>query len=1034
MISPKKNVPVLPLAVDDTKEGGDAELDSNASVGAKFWHRIKKMKKRINLPEIKLSDVANFFVRKNAIVPLVINHDKICLKCHEYDAIKRICCNAMYCDHCYTKDKLCPNCDTATRREKMTGATYIVNSYSEHEECRVCLDPAVKRRCCSSYYCDDCYYKLPKCRSCDSPVGQKPTLLKSMSKAALVAILLGYGATIFTVLSIIASVITITRSETAQPVGIYGYTCYGFFRTCDQYFCLDFDYPVINTTEPIPPLTKFKYCDIDSMVKMQNYGCIFDMNLYISSGQRLGFDLCASEYLEGAYIFEDTFEHWHNISFASNDMKSARWNHIVNGYSSDHCGGAESYPKSGESSVNALTFNGEYERSAETKDVDLRSGGWIEAQLFIAPIGYDVLHPFCKTTYGSYIAVEYSIDGGQTFVNMYNFDGWKYRQDNFFPIKFEVPEEAKKAHVRFKFKQYAFEGARDNWALDNVKIFRRFPDTWNEDSWWRQTMSTTKKMIQSAQCCFDTDWCETRLTVEEMDNCGKIFPFWPGRKFLIRGAELFVCICTFINFIKFCYIQTQEWLMRNRYPFHDEYQELIKLEWIYRYIPARYRPKRSLSDYAADIHLSARLISDLKGEFNDSEGTGEAKGKIALIEAEKRNKEKERKKREKRRLRKKMENKNFARAFGNEVKLDDSSSSSSEEEAKDDEAKTKYGSDVMASKMDKFKRQNVAMLRIPFENKVDLYLRKNFLYASLGLMGLITLIKISTTSYYIVHQRIKPYGLFDGDLAVTSAGLIIFAFYCDFKEIYYNLKYIVPARDQWVPLITIDLTDEVNSLFVGHHRVKLDSISDAYTFSRAYILYTLILYYIGAFPFCTLSLILRDQFLDFTNMRLVTPVFGAIIIVRAFLGSGWILKIFWSFRIFFSTDRKTRETLGYSMQSNKTKYSAFLGAGIASVIVLFVFSIVSPEWTGIAFGGALFCGFLYGAGAGCFHSLPLRPWFVLTTLEQGVWLTVKKDERCPCIYWGSSCNDIHGMEETFIVWTTDEAKFMNYVKNGMNVQ
>ena len=73
--------------------------------------------------------------------------------------------------NCYTKNEKCPNCHTATRKEKLTGATFQLKVFSEHEECRVCLEPGLSRRCCNNYYCDSCYYKLPTCRSCGSQVG-----------------------------------------------------------------------------------------------------------------------------------------------------------------------------------------------------------------------------------------------------------------------------------------------------------------------------------------------------------------------------------------------------------------------------------------------------------------------------------------------------------------------------------------------------------------------------------------------------------------------------------------------------------------------------------------------------------------------------------------------------------------------------------------------------------------------------------------------------------------------------------------------
>ena len=51
---------------------------------------------------------------------------------------------------------------------------------------------------------------------------------------------------------------------------------------------------------------------------------------------------------------------------------------------------------------------------AITKDMDVSSGGWIEAEMFIPPIGFDVKNPNCKSGYTGIIYLDYSIDGRVT--------------------------------------------------------------------------------------------------------------------------------------------------------------------------------------------------------------------------------------------------------------------------------------------------------------------------------------------------------------------------------------------------------------------------------------------------------------------------------------------------------------------------------------------------------------------------------------------------------------------------------------------
>lgn len=82
-----------------------------------------------------------------------------CVICFEEGSL-RPCCKTVYCDYDYSKDQFCPNCKTSTKKEKLTGAVFMIAPFSEHEECRVCLGPGLKRRCCGNYYCDECYCKF----------------------------------------------------------------------------------------------------------------------------------------------------------------------------------------------------------------------------------------------------------------------------------------------------------------------------------------------------------------------------------------------------------------------------------------------------------------------------------------------------------------------------------------------------------------------------------------------------------------------------------------------------------------------------------------------------------------------------------------------------------------------------------------------------------------------------------------------------------------------------------------------------------
>lgn len=85
-----------------------------------------------------------------------------CEICFEEGKMRK-CCGRVFCEYDYKKNKVCPNCNTAVDKvnghAEEGGTVYLAQGFSEHEECRTCLDMGLKRRCCGNYYCDTCYCK-----------------------------------------------------------------------------------------------------------------------------------------------------------------------------------------------------------------------------------------------------------------------------------------------------------------------------------------------------------------------------------------------------------------------------------------------------------------------------------------------------------------------------------------------------------------------------------------------------------------------------------------------------------------------------------------------------------------------------------------------------------------------------------------------------------------------------------------------------------------------------------------------------------
>ena len=967
-------------------------------------------------------------------------NERICTQCFESGATKRKCCNRLYCDHCYTKNRSCPYCHVSTRQEKMTGATFAVEAYSEIEECRCCLELGIKRKCCGSYYCDDCFYKIPQCRFCEAPVAKASTNFKGV--ATVISVIISWLATIFFIIIVVAFCIVMSANEAQTKVLMSGYKCYGLFKDCTVDICADMDPRVAPGDIAIPALADWKPCTLASTVKVSSKACVFDAQLFNATNGVMGFDLCMDKFQNGVYILEDTFDAWTNSSWTSNKMKSALWTNIVNAHATPYCGVAQSL-----GGVDALVFSGNGQRYAETQDLDISSGGWLEAALFISPIGFDVRNPFCKSSYSGGVDVEFSIDQGLTWTMMQHFDAYVWRQETFFPVRFEVPPGSRgaTASTRFQFVQRAFDAARDQWALDNVRVLRYLPPDWHTVQGFTQNVQRTLQWMQRAQCCFDTDWCETRLSLADMDDCSQQFSWYGGRRYLLRGSELYIMIIVLVNIIKFVYISGADYLIKGRMPFYSEWEDLTKMDRFMKYLPARYRPKKTLESFSGNVHLSARLGAELMDAFKDDEGSGEAKltkeDQDALKKAELERLRKEKKKLKQRMKKKKFQGSSLGQVLPESKAQDEEGGRHNEDEDEDDDddepdtrlemlADPDKKEDKGETELDKFKKSNVGMLRQPFDTRVDHRWIKFFRNYNIFLLGLFTVIKIGTTSYYEVYQPLLIFGKLRQDLTLTSLGIFFFAFCCDLKELYFALKNIVPCRPEWVPYITIDLQEDISALFIGEHVISLKDIGEIVPFPVSFALFNAMGFFLGCFPWCLFAIILRDQFLNFASMRIVTPALAIIALLRAILGPAFVVKCSFSLFYLLTFDPKLRERAGVACQAIKTRYSAVTGACMIGILTYIMCGIVANEVAMTLFGYGVLAGLFYGAFTGCIHGLPIRPWMVLTCLRGGVWMRVKKKQRCPCLYWGAFCSDMHDADEVFVVYTTDDVRFLGLVKGG----
>ena len=85
-------------------------------------------------------------------------------------------------------------------------------------------------------------------------------------------------------------------------------------------------------------------------------------------------------------------------------------------------------------------------------------------------------------------------------------------------------------------------------------------------------------------------------------------------------------------------------------------------------------------------------------------------------------------------------------------------------------------------------------------------------------------VDLGFTESYSIYKTFFPYGQYQGEISMSSYLLLFIAVYNDLKEIWYTIKYVIPYRDKWIPLVTLDLSDEGRSLIVGHFIIPIGKL------------------------------------------------------------------------------------------------------------------------------------------------------------------------------------------------------------------
>ena len=242
-------------------------------------------------------------------------------------------------------------------------------------------------------------------------------------------------------------------------------------------------------------------------------------------------------------------------------MASANWHAMANAQVTDFCGvnqlpGDLVYPRMGPGvkfGEGALVFSGVMERQATTVPLDMSHGGTVNFHLKFAPVVDNEDAVQCKTAFGGHMYLQYSIDLGDTWVKFGSYIVHNYRHQHFTAVEEELPRGGYSNQTMIMWDQPYFEDKRDYWALDDIVIFHRFEGNWREGEKYLTAKEVVWDDIQKAQCCFETELCESDPSTLTKEDCEDVFGWDGTNHYILRGADAYIIVASLLALTKFLY-------------------------------------------------------------------------------------------------------------------------------------------------------------------------------------------------------------------------------------------------------------------------------------------------------------------------------------------------------------------------------------------------------------------------------------------------------------------------------------------------
>ncbi len=156
-------------------------------------------------------------------------------------------------------------------------------------------------------------------------------------------------------------------------------------------------------------------------------------------------------------------------------------------------------------------------------------------------------------------------------------------------------------------------------------------------------------------------------------------------------------------------------------------------------------------------------------------------------------------------------------------------------------------------------------------------------------------------------------------LKLHVSGFFLLATVLDALVVLDVARNVVCLLPGWVPRVGLDFRPSDGWLQIGDRRVGLRNIKSVWPISTSASRGVAIGYILGAWPWCLIALLIKYNYPPYFVSRFTTPIFGSIVVLRAWVGGRWLLETVFLLRWLLTIDMEERDQMGYVLLTNRSK-------------------------------------------------------------------------------------------------------------------